>query len=213
MATTILLTRHGETDWNVHHIIQGWEDVPLNLKGVWQAQALARRVHAEYEINAFYSSDLQRAARTAQEVADLFDQDVNYLKDLREKGFGEIQGLTWPQVVERYPQMNGMREIEFYLHKFEGGESGYEVDQRMRAALDRILAEHQDQTVLVTAHGGCLRCALAHLLGESLEDFLDKSYQGEYEYRSKNTGLFVFSLEGDSVETLVWNDVSHLANL
>ncbi|MDP3613233.1 MAG: histidine phosphatase family protein, partial [Rubrivivax sp.] len=69
-ATRVFLLRHGETDWNAVHRLQGHADIPLNALGRWQAEQLGLRLSGE-DIVAVYSSDLQRAHATAQPLARL----------------------------------------------------------------------------------------------------------------------------------------------
>ena len=68
-ATRILAIRHGETAWNVDTRIQGHLDIPLNAKGLWQAEQLAKTLATQDPLHAVYSSDLQRAHQTATAVA------------------------------------------------------------------------------------------------------------------------------------------------
>src|SRR6185369_6866034 len=102
--TTILLARHGETDWNVERRVQGHSDTPLNDRGRQQACALAEELAGE-SIDAVYSSDLLRAHETARIVAEQRGLGVTSIRDLRERHFGTWEGLTDEEIFERYPDV------------------------------------------------------------------------------------------------------------
>src|SRR5581483_11305534 len=91
--TTLLLVRHGETDWNAERRWQGHADVPLNARGREQARALAEELAGE-SIDAIYSSDLSRAQDTADIVGARLDVPVVVDPDLREIDVGPVEGLT-----------------------------------------------------------------------------------------------------------------------
>src|SRR4029079_16051617 len=101
--TTILLARHGETDWNVERRVQGHSDTPLNDRGRGQGRALAEELAGE-PIDAVYSSDLLRAHETARIVAEQRGLDVTRSRDLCEKNVGTWEGLTDVEINERFPQ-------------------------------------------------------------------------------------------------------------
>ncbi len=85
--TTILLVRHGQTDWNLDRRLQGHTDRPLNDRGREQARALAAELASE-PLDAVYSSDLVRAHETARIIAAGRGLDVTAMDDLRERNFG-----------------------------------------------------------------------------------------------------------------------------
>ena len=89
----LLLVRHGETDWNRDHRVQGQTDTPLNATGLAQAHALASSLSC-VPLDAVYSSDLARARMTAETVAEPHGLPVEVEVDLREKDFGTWEGLT-----------------------------------------------------------------------------------------------------------------------
>jgi probable phosphoglycerate mutase len=153
MTTTILLARHGETDWNLQRRVQGHSDTPLNDTGHAQARALADEL-ADEPLDAVYSSDLARAHETARTVAERKGLPVTALPELREKHFGTWEGLTDQQVWERYP--------ESLQGQWGDGETSEEVSRRVLAALRTIAADHPGGRVLVVAHGGPLRLVLKH---------------------------------------------------
>jgi broad specificity phosphatase PhoE len=159
-VTTILLTRHGETDWNAASRFQGHADPPLNDRGREQARALARELAAAPP-DALYSSPLRRAAETAAIVADHLGLEVCHVEDLREIDVGDWQGLTRAEVDERYPGALGRWLAG--AHGWENGETYDELAARVLAALHRIAAGHLGQRVLVVAHGGPIRTVRAHV--------------------------------------------------
>jgi probable phosphoglycerate mutase len=139
MPFEIYLARHGETDWNAAGRWQGHTDVPLNVTGVAQALALARRLHAlGVSIASVVASDLTRARATAETVARSLDLELAYTDpDLRERRFGVFEGLTRAEVLERYP-------AEWAVYAADprtappGGEPQEALVARVRAALLRV---------------------------------------------------------------------------
>ncbi len=150
--TTLLLVRHGETDWNADGRLQGQTDRPLNDFGRRQAQQLAEDLGAE-ELEAIYSSDLARARETAEIVGEQLGLPVTLDPDLREKDWGNWEGLT---PVER-------DRVEFV------GETTEAHQERTLRALRRIAERHAgDRPVLVVTHGGSLRRVQVAVLGMAL---------------------------------------------
>jgi uncharacterized phosphatase len=150
--TTILLVRHGETDWNAERRVQGHSDTPLNETGSAQAAALADAL-GEKEIDAVYSSDLLRAHETARVVAERRGLEVTAIRDLRERNFGTWEGLTDEEVFDRFPQAR---------HGSWGdAETKDEMADRVLDALERIALAHPGGHVLVVTHGGPVRALLA----------------------------------------------------
>jgi phosphoserine phosphatase len=151
VTTTILLARHGETDWNLGRRVQGQSDTPLNETGRAQARTLAEELAGE-RIDAVYSSDLVRAHETARIVAEPRGLHVTALPDLREKHFGTWEGLTDDEVLVRFPEAR--------RGHWGDGETTEDVARRVVGALLRIAESHPDGQVLVVSHGGPLRAAL-----------------------------------------------------
>lgn len=151
--TTILLARHGETDWNLNRRVQGHSDTPLNDTGRAQAQALGEELAGE-RIDAVYSSDLVRAHETARAVAEPRGLGVTAIRDLRERHFGTWEGLTDDEIFARFdptPETS-----------WGDGETREEMAGRVLDALRRIAATHPGSRVLVVSHGGPLRAVLSH---------------------------------------------------
>lgn len=152
-ATTIVLARHGETDWNRERRVQGHADAPLNETGRAQARRLARDLAGE-RFDAVYSSDLVRASETARIVAESRGRDVGLVPGLRERRFGTWEGLTDSEIRERFPDARPGH--------WGDGETADEMAARVLAALRSLAEAHPGGHLLVVAHGGPLRAVLLH---------------------------------------------------
>lgn len=152
--TTILLVRHGETDWNRERRLQGQTDRPLNEDGRAQAAELARALASE-PLDGIYASDLARALDTARIVAAGHGLDVVALRELRERDFGSWEGLTDDEIVARFPDARDGRP-------WGDAETREELAGRVLGALGRIAADHPDGVVLVVSHGGPIRAVMRH---------------------------------------------------
>jgi broad specificity phosphatase PhoE len=167
-VTTILLARHGESDWNRTERWQGWTDRPLTPRGREQARGLAARLE-EAELDAVYSSDLQRARETAEIVAQSKHLTVETTPDLREVDVGSWSGLTRAEAEARFPALYAR-----WLKGAEGwddGESYEQMSERVVRAILRIAREHDGQRVLVVAHGGSIRAVHAAALGVDVHTY------------------------------------------
>ena len=168
MTTTILLARHGESDWNRSKRWQGFADRPLTDLGRQQASELAKRLE-DSELDAVYSSDLQRARETAQIVAQTKGLDVQTTPDLREVDVGSWSGLTRAEAEAGYPE-----QYARWLQGGEGWEDGETYDQlgeRVVRAIRRIAKTHEGERVLVVAHGGTIRAIHAAALGVDVHTY------------------------------------------
>jgi broad specificity phosphatase PhoE len=151
-VTTIYLVRHGETDWNAQERWQGHADTPLNECGRRQARELAGRL-ADVPFAAAYASDLSRARETAEIVVAGRAVMLQIDPRLREIDVGSWQGLTTAEIDGR---------------ERSDGETIEAFRERVLGALEAIAAANAGETVLVVAHGGCVRTVQRQLLGEAL---------------------------------------------
>ena len=167
MATTIVLVRHGETDWNRDNRFQGHADPPLNDAGRAQARALAAELRSG-TFAAVYTSPLRRATETAAILgAELGVPPVEH-SSLMEVDVGSWSGLTRTEVEARFPAAFA-RWLE-YGHGWEDGETYDELGGRVVAGLLEISARHPDVAVLAVTHGGPIRSALAAAEGIPFDD-------------------------------------------
>jgi probable phosphoglycerate mutase len=150
-VTTILLARHGETDWNRDRRWQGWADPPLNDSGRAQARELAERLR-DVPFDAVYSSDLRRAHEPATIVAEPHGVPVITDLGLREIDVGSWSGLTRAEIEERFG-VDGVRA---------DGETREQHAARVVAAMERIARAHVGERILVVSHGGSLGALRRH---------------------------------------------------
>ena len=166
--TTLLLARHGETDWNRDGRFQGHADTSLNARGREQAQALADELP---HVDVIYSSDLSRSLETAEIVSERLGLQVRVDPRLRERNFGSWEGLTGAEIERASPDAYGRwrRGEGFGADDAERHEAFAE---RIEAFLTDVLPRHPGETVLVIAHGGSIRVIQA--VGTGLDYLTDR---------------------------------------
>jgi probable phosphoglycerate mutase len=159
-GTTLILLRHGETEWNAEGRWQGQADPPLTEQGEEQARHAARKLGL---FDAVVASDLQRAAHTAEIIAaELGIGPVRLDPRLRENHAGEWEGLTKEEVEAGWP---GFLE---HHRRPPGFEPAQDVEVRALAAIVEAARELPGAEVLVVSHGGVIRVLRRLLAGADL---------------------------------------------
>ena len=197
----LLLARHGRTAWNAERRYQGQRDVPLDREGRLQADALAHRLSGE-PIDVIYASDLRRAWETAEAIATLQGLPVRPEPRLREIAFGDWEGLTTDEIEQASPGAIMAWRDDPRQAPPPGGENLDQVTGRVRAAMADFATSHQDETVLVVAHGGILRVLLCLALDLPLDAF--------WRFRFEQASLSQVDLYESGGTLSVLNDTSHL---
>jgi alpha-ribazole phosphatase len=168
--TTLLLIRHGQTDWNLEGRYTGQSDVPLNETGREQARELAALLVAEQvPPDVIYASDLERARETAEIIAGRFGLPVQTDGRLREVNQGEWEGMYFPDIVARYAQEFAEREADPLNVAPPGGETVGQVQARVQAAVADMAARYPAQRVAVVAHGMVLALIRLEAYGYPVE--------------------------------------------
>jgi alpha-ribazole phosphatase len=168
-VTTLILVRHGETDWNRDGRWQGHADTSLNDRGREQARALAEELGSE-DVAVVYSSDLSRARETAEIIAAPLGRPVEIDARLREVDVGGWSGLTMAEIDARFPEEVSRWRAEEATHAFDGGETYAAMGERVVAAVEEIAERHRDEQVVVVLHGGPIRALLARAAGVTYEE-------------------------------------------
>lgn len=197
---TVILVRHAESEGNISGVIQGWTDLRLTDEGVQQAGMVARRF-AGQPITAVYTSPLLRARETARPIAEALGRTLVEDEGLRERFYGQAQGLTWTQAAERWPLGEASHHRDWAMVVPEV-ESLAALRRRSVAVVSRLLDEHSGDNAIVVSHGGTLVQIIAHLFGLP-EDVWPR-------IRMSNTSVTV--IEGDAAHPVVrtLNDICHL---
>ena len=199
----VFLVRHGQTAWNEAGIAQGHTDIPLDETGLLQAEAVACELNS-VRIGRILTSDLQRAADTAAPLADALQQPVETTNLLRERCFGNWEGLPYGDITSQF-QAEALKvgsDVNM-VRAPGGGESFADLWDR----LDAIVADLWDerQNVVVVTHGGTCAVLLARLLQGSLST--------RQSFRLANGSITELSRQHDFFRICRYNDSRHLCEV
>ncbi len=162
--TRILMVRHGETEYNNSNRFAGQGDINLNEKGFRQVEKLRERLASE-KIDTVYASDLRRARITAEMVVSGRGLQVIECPELREINYGEIEGLTYAEIRQKYPLLVEKIHTADLTMTFPGGESLREFTERVVSFKERLVRHRASENIFIAAHGGPLRTLIISLLG------------------------------------------------
>ena len=202
--TRFVLIRHGQTEWNRVERFRGRADLALDDTGMRQAEAAAERL-SRWQIAAIYSSPLRRALMTAQSLASQLRLAVQPLEGLIDIDFGDWQGLS--------PQEAAAQDSDLYKKwlerphevRFPHGESLQDVQHRITAAIESLVQNYSEQTVVLVAHNVVCRVLLCVVLG------LDNSHFWQL---GQDVGAInVFDFGDDKPVLSLLNDTCHLKSL
>jgi len=199
----VYLARHGQTAWNVAQRWQGITDIPLDDVGIAQAAKLAKKM-THYPIQAIYSSPLQRAAVTAQAVAEKLQLSITYNKELEEIRLGEWEGFTSAEIIEKHSDKFSIWEQSQDGQIGLGVESNCDLQQRAWTAFDAICQKETADTLIVS-HGAWINRLLCKILCIPLQHRMN--------FSMSNVGLSIVNCKKeDGLRTytvLTVNDESH----
>lgn len=175
----LYMIRHGETDWNVRHVLQGTVDIPLNARGIAQAEMLAARLERQHvTFDRIFCSPLTRAKDTARIALGIPEQQLYVDPRLTEIEFGPLEGSPYelqdPEKAALLPP--NLRHFGLDPDRFvpaPGGESFQDVIRRTGSFLKDLLPTiRPEEKVVLVSHGCCLHGILYNLCGKTqLKDF------------------------------------------
>lgn len=189
----LILIRHGLTDWNVEGRFLGRLPVPLNERGMAQANALAEALR-EAPLCAVLSSPQMRAQQTAEPIARMHDLEIRTEAALAEVWLGpRWEGKTFPEIAA---DADVARVLEDPTYRCDAVEAAVDVQKRVVDFVER-LREEAAGTVVAVSHGDPLRVLLAHYLSMPLTA-----------YRAlviANGGLSILRFDGSGPHLLLLN--------
>ena len=162
--TRVLVLRHGQSEGNVAQVwTSSPEGYPLTERGREQARAAGERL-AGSGVTTLYASPLPRAQQTAAEVGAVLRLPVATLAGVHELDVGVHEGehddTVGPVALRVFSAW--WREDDLTAG-FPGGETGFQIVERMRAALDSVADRHEGSTSLVVSHGGAMAVGIQNL--------------------------------------------------
>ena len=177
----LLLARHGQTDDNLEPLrAQGFRDTPLNAVGIEQAHALAKRVAEEFDVRSLWTSDLARAAVTADIVGQRIGLEPQLDPRLREGDRGDWEGRLFIDIARDEPDAYAAWMRAGSDFRFPGGESLQEHSDRVWQSLQEIRVK-ASLPALVVCHRGSIRAVLCRFDPRGLDAF--------HEYHVPNTAV------------------------
>ncbi len=204
-ATDILIIRHGQTAWNKLKRLQGHSDVPLNEDGRLQALTLAQTLKTE-PLDAIFSSDLQRAYQTANEIARCHQLSVYRDKSLRERCYGICEGMTSDEIRAKYPESYEAWYAADPDHFFPDGERKTEnprqFHHRALNALLNVASRYTGKKIAIVTHFGVIETAYRAAQDIPLGTCCRMPVL--------NTSINRFRLVDGRLELLKWGEATHL---
>ena len=197
----VYLIRHGETEWNITGRWQGILDPPLNEPGRKQAEKLAAHLK-DTPIQAIYSSDLSRAFDTAKMLGDALGLSLIVDKRLRELHIGVFQGLTKPEIIEKYPEEFEAFMAQPFEHCITEGESRRQLQARVLEAWQELTARKDIQEIAIITHGGAIKTLLSALFPQQKESFDAQDFP--------NVSITLLERTGDNWRIAELANTSHL---
>lgn len=202
MKTTLLLIRHGETEWNALGKFQGCTDIELSEEGIKQAQILKNRLNGEFDW--IYASPLSRAFKTANILASITDKEVIIEPEIREINFGEWEGLTVKQISEKYPDVFKAWRTDKKESYICGGDSSIRnAVVRAKKCILEIVSKHKGEKIVIVAHGGIIKAGLIGIFDWDMTMY--------HKVALGNTCINKITFNDDLMPMLVsLNDTTHL---
>jgi probable phosphoglycerate mutase len=168
---TIILVRHGQTEWNRVERFRGRYDIPLDETGVKQGEAVAERIAAQFKPERVFTSPLIRAMKTAEIIAKKAGIPIIIQRGIIDIDYGEWQGLTPDEVKARFPHESTL----WYGHPekafIPGGENLKEVQARAIKTLEELCKESNGTEIVMVSHTVVIRLILLGILEAPLNRF------------------------------------------
>ncbi|WP_062269174.1 histidine phosphatase family protein [Endozoicomonas arenosclerae] len=161
---TLYVISHTEATHHLEGVVGGWYDSVLTEKGLEDARAIGSKLLAEGAVGDIHTSDLKRAAQTAEVIAGITGGQLNITSDLREKSFGVAEGKPQAWLDERIVPEDGLNRLDHRI--IEGSETTREFASRIYGYMDSISL---GDTTVISTHAFAATFVIAWWIGMSLE--------------------------------------------
>ena len=206
--TEIWFMRHGETDWNTVHRLQGWRDIALNDVGRHQAARLALRLQEAHEAQPFaaaYTSDLQRTVDTLAPATQKMALTHVLNRGLRERHYGVLEGFAVSEMAAKAPPEAYAAWVNRDEHGNVGdGETLRQFHDRIITTVQALAQQHDGERILVMTHGGALDIIWRHAHGTPLTDKKRRAPM-------LNVSINRVNIDATGWHVLDWGNVDHMA--
>ena len=163
---TLYIIRHGETDWNVRHLVQGQSDIPLNKNGEWQAKEMGKKLR-HIHFAAAFSSDLLRTKKTAELIMIEKKIVIQTTKVLRERNYGRLEGKSWltdsQELKSLWEKTYTLTDEQRKKYRLERVENNEDLMSRFIPFIRELAVAYPRKNVLIVTHGGLMRTFMNHL--------------------------------------------------
>ena len=176
----LILIRHGQTDMNKDQLYYGRLDVPINETGKEQAENTRKNlVELEIDYDKIYSSPMKRAYETA-EIVNYKNLEIEKDDELREMDFGIFEGLSYKEIMKKYPEEMEKLKKDWKTYSYVTGENPFMLQKRALKFLEKI---DKNKNNMVVTHWGIICTLLSFLFSSELE--------GYWKYQVKNGGIVI----------------------
>jgi broad specificity phosphatase PhoE len=200
--TQILLVRHGQTEWNRIERFRGHIDIPLNQVGLQQADLTANWIADRWAVSAIYSSPLSRAFQTAEAIAKEFSLKVNAYPNLIDLNFGAWQGKTPEDVQFVWPEIYTAWLANPQNVRIPDGETIDELRTRTRKAIQELVRNHPEETIVLVAHTDVNRSILLNARNWPTSRI--------WEIRQNNCAINILYASDSQLRVIAVNQTEHL---
>lgn len=203
--TNLYITRHGQTEWNVHGRLQGHLDSPLTELGITQAGQLSNALE-DVDFDAIYSSPSLRAVHTSEIMRRQRSVDIVIEERLREINMGSWEGMELTEVELQFPH-----EHETYWNNpamyvpSNGGESFGDVFNRVVPFIESIAAHDENKTVMIVTHTVTLKCIMSYFEKRPLNELWNPPFVHP-------TCLCHVVIDGDAMTIKKYGDMTHIGD-
>ena len=183
MDCTLVIVRHGQSEWNLLNLFTGWRDVDLSPKGIEEAHAAGRRLKAKgLRFGIAFTSALTRAQRTLDIMLDELGQTgLKTLRDqaLNERDYGDLSGLNKDDARKKWGEEQVHTWRRSYAVAPPGGESLRDTGARVWPYYLHEIQPHvmRGEQVLISAHGNSLRALIMALEGLSGDEIVKRELE------------------------------------